>query len=234
MLRVRSRPFAFTLTEMLVVIGLAIVLLMIALPVVSKVRSRGGEAECISRLKALGTGLLAYSAEHQNRLMPATNNAEGVPWEEQSWIRSLYYRKYVENPDVFICPGYYPYNSKARGLNGLMGTGRSYGMRIWGYPGDYSRRSEARPLTLIQRPSEFFLLADSYWKSLDGQGYLIQPDPADKNQYVHMRHHRRAHFFFADGSVRPVTREEVRVLSESQAAYTNGSRVQFRCWPEEL
>lgn len=216
---------------MLVVVALIAALLMIALPVFSKVRSSGVEAECISRLKALGTGLLAYCADHQNRIMPASNTADGVPWEEQTWIRALYYKKYVENADVFICPGYYPYNSRTRGLNGLMGTGRSYGMRIWGSPGDFAKRSQPRPLTVIEHPSEFFLLADTYWKSLEGQGYVVQPDPSDKNQFIHLRHRQRAHLFFADGSIRPVTREEVYRLSESQAAYGNGSRIQFRCWP---
>ena len=63
----RRRP-AFTLVELLIVIGIIAVLLSILLPVLGSVRSAGRSVACQSNLRSLTTGLLLYAQDNRQYL----------------------------------------------------------------------------------------------------------------------------------------------------------------------
>ena len=79
----RLRRAGFTLTELLVVIGLIAVLVSLLLPVVAKVRSAANAATCLSNLRQMGIAWTTYTTEHRGRLLEYQWNNSLQP--ESAW-----------------------------------------------------------------------------------------------------------------------------------------------------
>lgn len=66
-----NRSSAFTLVELLIVVGIIAVLIAMLMPVLSKVREQGRQVTCLSNLRQLGQAMIAYAADNDGYL-PAT------------------------------------------------------------------------------------------------------------------------------------------------------------------
>jgi prepilin-type N-terminal cleavage/methylation domain-containing protein/prepilin-type processing-associated H-X9-DG protein len=64
----RSATKAFTLVELLVVIGIIAVLIAVLLPALSKAREQAKNVQCAARLRNLGEAILMYANENRGRL----------------------------------------------------------------------------------------------------------------------------------------------------------------------
>jgi prepilin-type N-terminal cleavage/methylation domain-containing protein len=63
----RNHRFAFTLVELLVVIGIIALLIAILMPSLSKARRQANMAKCLSNLRQFGTGAQLWQAENPKR-----------------------------------------------------------------------------------------------------------------------------------------------------------------------
>ena len=88
---VRNRN-AFTLVEVLIVIGIILVLISILFPVVNAARDQAKATLCQTHLRALSQGLIAFAADHDHR-MPGSANAtdcSGPDATKWDWLEGKY------------------------------------------------------------------------------------------------------------------------------------------------
>src|SRR5436305_6287232 len=112
---------SFTLTELIVVIGLIVVLASLLLPAVGKVRAAANTTVCLSNLRQIVVAWEMYTAEHRGRLMDYVWRTPQTP--EVAWYG--YWPGIAEHYDVrgdlLFCPSarQIPFSSKLRGYGNV-------------------------------------------------------------------------------------------------------------------
>jgi prepilin-type processing-associated H-X9-DG protein len=185
------RPGAFTLVELLVVIGIIVVLGALLFPVFEHTLKQSESAVCLSNLHTLAAAALLYSADYYDCLPPAL-----VPASPQGYSTcwDLTLLPYVKSKETYVCrtdPNPTP------GPSFVYSIPHSYGINLEltlvdGYQanslqfGDVSDRQH----TIL-----FFDLGQSY-------SYGWWPSQGNLEQYVAARHHNGANFAFCGGNVK--------------------------------
>ena len=124
----RSAPMsrsskAFTLVELLVVIGIIAVLVAVLLPVMSRARSAANRSVCLSNQRQLAGALVIYAQENRGAIPPAPYWANAhLMWEAwfdpavfgrrrepellDNWfgLGFLFVTKTIKHPKAFYCP----------------------------------------------------------------------------------------------------------------------------------
>jgi len=105
--KVRTPRRAFTLVELLVVIGVVAVLIALLMPALNKARESSRRVNCMSNLRQLSVAWLSYAQAHKGE-MPLAENQLGVGWADpgntdEDIVKGLLY-PWVPDPRVYRCP----------------------------------------------------------------------------------------------------------------------------------
>lgn len=93
---------AFTMVELLVVIGVISVLACLVAPSIKIARARAQASSCLGNLKAIGVGLTGYLGDNQ-MTMPQLAAARAST-DEQVAVLDNTLNRYVDDVRVFTCP----------------------------------------------------------------------------------------------------------------------------------
>jgi prepilin-type processing-associated H-X9-DG protein len=133
--RRRSRhAAAFTLVELLVVVGIIAVLIGILLPALSRARETAKTAQCLSNLRQIGQAFQMYANDSRGWLVPAYIEPAGSGNGRENWCTILVNGRYLPAPkqqdipfhsqtsggdSVFRCPNGIndKHDSKTSGFN---------------------------------------------------------------------------------------------------------------------
>ncbi|HEX5242163.1 MAG TPA: prepilin-type N-terminal cleavage/methylation domain-containing protein [Tepidisphaeraceae bacterium] len=88
---------AFTLPELLVVLGIIVLLAGIILSMLSRVRAESQSVRCMTNLRGLSNAFLQYAADN-GRILPNPSSAS------QSWEQVLNDAGYIVDPNILSCP----------------------------------------------------------------------------------------------------------------------------------
>lgn len=222
---------AFTLIELLIVIGIIAVLIALLLPAMRKARRAAQQVACMSNLRQLIIGTHQYVSDYKGYLPADYDNTSSATF----WVSALYV--YLPNSRVFLCPAESDLRCYWNGKQPLnYGADRfSYGINSWGQIKNsdlgmgthaYSKGAIGpHKIGKVVLPSEFIAYGDS--------GGLYGPDgqwdehidirPVGSSPvgttYAYewayawptLRHPgRRALFAFLDGHVAPLSYDDLR------------------------
>ena len=174
-----SRRSAFTLVELLVVIGIIAVLISILVPVLGRARRAAQEVACMSNLRQLATAMQTYADAYKGNTMPIVFT-QGEYWHHKLAIQ-LGDKQYPEDPNNenrLMCRLMRCATIDSNPISNGWGTASqrwsygdgngSYGINLWLLPkGEYANQFPATrsfpKLSSVRQSSEVPMVGDSIW-----------------------------------------------------------------------
>jgi len=186
------RTRAFTLVELLVVIGIIAVLIAILLPALNMAREQSKTVTCLSQLRQIGLVSQNYSAENKGYLFPCwyDGNSATPPAKQTSMTGAngstpAILSPYLKRPigafgGIFTCP-----NAIIVGTNQLIMTyGANMSVHVrYDYDASNNPKRTLRKMAQMNRSSEVFELADATQNSgaWTATGYLEYTSDANQD-----------------------------------------------------
>ncbi|MEN6302104.1 MAG: DUF1559 domain-containing protein, partial [Armatimonadia bacterium] len=173
----------FTLIELLVVIAIIAILAAILFPVFAKAREKARQASCLSNMKQMMIGVVAYVQDYDETLFWVYPNGQigdgGRPMYPP--IRIM---PYVKNDQMFLCPSR---------------RGSIYSDYCWNYA-YHGICNNAYSLGQFAKPAQFMV-------AMDGVDYTFQHNthtnntttPGQYSQNIDPRHNDGVNVGFLDG-----------------------------------
>jgi prepilin-type N-terminal cleavage/methylation domain-containing protein/prepilin-type processing-associated H-X9-DG protein len=160
----------FTLVELLVVVAIIGVLASLLLPVISRVKSEGRRARCISNLRQISTGWLSYSLEWDAYVPFADANAmvthhwalKLTPYVGARWSDKVYHCPDYQNTNNLVRPAFILQQRGSYDIN-VVGTSRNFepGRGVGGaINGGPPFTTSATQVSDVRMPAELIAMGD--------------------------------------------------------------------------
>jgi prepilin-type processing-associated H-X9-DG protein/prepilin-type N-terminal cleavage/methylation domain-containing protein len=180
----RTVARAFTLVELLVVIGIIALLIGILLPVISRAQQASRATKCMSNLRTIGQALLNYSSDNKGFVVPAYNlplppgsppnspNYTGGPDQPlEGWAcildRDGYMRSSAQSESTaFYCPDTFDVPGLETGATGAQVNANRANPRGWvEWPMKFNGPGDTSPKQAVTIPDRGFnkIIRVSYW-----------------------------------------------------------------------
>ena len=238
---------AFSLIELMVVIGIMILLGGLLVPAVEVLRERGKASECTNNLRQWGQGFALYLDEHRG-IFPGDGTKDGSGDEADIGVADAWFN---------VVPPYINLESysalQAKGKVPCAGIGKSpficpksiidqdqlskyvagshtefycsYAMNHWIFNPDRQNPSFTKRMRMsqVRKPSVFVVLSESpNGTEAKIHAATMAGETKDKTGY---RHRNCANALFADGHVEPLLK--TKVLTGGMTVQDNGGEVQW-------
>jgi len=188
---------AFTLVELLVVIGIIATLIAVLLPAMQRARQAALSTKCMSNERSIYIALSLYNTQYNNgRWMSAQLlHGNGTWWCR--WTDRLTETKLLTKP--MVCPSV---NAPATGF----GTSNvTYGYRA---AVNYLTPNAYLSYKIPGYDTSFPMLADSLQVDI-APPYTQWYELGDYHGHTHFKHMKKANVLFADGHVEPMTSQQI-------------------------
>ena len=162
---------AFTLVEILVVIGIIAIMVALLLPTLSGAREQAKAVQCMSNLRQIGQALVLYNANNNGYVIPSytmSGVAGGPDVPLEGWAPILDRDKYVAgdrelNKTVFTCPSTFAVAPFEQAAQTGTDAGNPKGYMDWPCVRD---GATVAPTTIPQRGFDRVIRV-SYWINAD-------------------------------------------------------------------
>lgn len=95
----RRATVAFTLVELMVVIGIIALLIAMLMPALSESRQQARQTACLSNLRQIGMAIEMYAGDNQGATVPFCLYGGNAPALHDAWFTILVDDKYLTAPD---------------------------------------------------------------------------------------------------------------------------------------
>jgi prepilin-type N-terminal cleavage/methylation domain-containing protein/prepilin-type processing-associated H-X9-DG protein len=205
----RRRARAFTLMELLVVIGIISILAALLMPSLVHAKAKANQVKCINNLRQLTLSLSLYAEDYNGEYPPRRTRTNAWPQKLKPYFQD--WRIITCPSDRFGIAGYFRDDQNPNRsflINGFndffvatLAPQEYQQHRRWLWPHGMKE-------SLIPKPSETIVFGEKRTQSRHVHMDLDQGRGNDISEIEHQRHGRGSNFAFGDNSVRLILKNQ--------------------------